>query len=174
MWYEILVADEFISYFSNDNNIFFTKESEEEILAPTFLRFRNIVGGVTRAFYHQEDAASYAEIFEDLKEYDVLEGFNFCIKHISSLNLSKYHLTDIWHSIRGPRGEYTKYNIPTEKLSAEQCAVLIMYQFWSRMGIRGYPDFQKSGELKRYLLALKNKVEKEKAISLTKINPSSI
>ena len=158
MWYEIFVDDEFINYFSNDNNIFFTIENDEEFLAPTFSRFSKIVYGVTRAFTHPQNAAHITEYFKYFKEYDMLEGFNFCIEHTSSLNLNHNYLLDLWHSIPSTP-EYSKYEIPTEELSAEQCAVLIMYQFWGRMGVRTETLFQKSGELKRYLLALKKKVK---------------
>ena len=164
MWYEILIADEFIDYFSNDNNVFFTVENEKEILAPTFMRFRKIVLGVTRAFSYRGSAAEFADILKYHKDYDTLEGFNFCIEQISHLNLSKDYLIGLWHSILSAP-EQSKYDIDTEELSAEQCAVLIMYQFWRRMGFSLETSFQESGELKKYLIALKDKVDKEKNLA---------
>ena len=158
MWYDILVKDEFINYFCDDNNVFFTIENGEEILAPTFLRFRKIVGGVSRAFTYQERIIDFSQVLEDIGEYDMLEGFNFCTEQIAHLGLGRDYLIDLWHSIQ-TTPECSKYDVPTEEISAEQCAVLIMYQFWGRMGVRTETLFQESGELKRYLLALKQKVE---------------
>lgn len=158
MWYEIFVDDEFLDYFGNDNNVFFTIEDGKEVLAPTFLRFRKIVSGVTRAFAHQSRAEYWMNELRDIGEYDMLQGFKFCFERISSLNFGKYHLVDIWHSI--PRGERSKYDVDTDDLSAEQCAVLIMYPFWGRMGIRDETSFQSSGSLKRFLFVLKEKVDK--------------
>ena len=164
MWYEILVADEFIDYFSNDNNVFFTVENEKEILAPTFMRFRKIIYGITAAFSNQAHADLRASDFRNAKEYDALQGFNFCIEQIASLNLNRYYLFDLFHSIPDDPNR-SKYDIDTEELSAEQCAVLIMYQFWRRMGFSLETSFQESGELKKYLLALKDKVDKEKTLA---------
>lgn len=159
MWYEILLDDEFINYFGNDNNVFFTIEDGKEVLAPTFLRFSKIIYGVTTAFVHQSNADFHAAIFQDIGAHDTLRGFNFCIEHISSLNLSRHYLFDLYNSISSSEG-LSKYDIDPEELSAEQCAVLIMYQFWGRMGVRTETSFQESGELKKYLFALKDKVDK--------------
>ena len=62
------------------------------------------------------------------------KGFNFCIKHISFLNLSKYHLADIWHSIREPRGEYKSAapnaNTPPWKKRATYCSLFLLKIFF--------------------------------------------
>lgn len=159
MWYEIFIDEEFLNYFGNDNNAFFTMEDEKTVLAPTFLRFRHIVYGVTSAFANQSNADRFAELWQDTGEYDILRGFNFCIEHISSLDLGKDYLIDLFHSIPSSEGQ-SKYDIDPNELSAEQCAVLIMYQFWGRMGERTEAFFQESGALKKYLFALKDKVDK--------------
>ena len=160
MWYEILIDDEFLDYFSNDNNIFFTTEGEKRVLAPTFLRFRHIIYGITQAFLHQSNCDYFIQLFQDIGEYDILRGYKFCIEQISSLNFDRKYLFNLYNSVPCGGENYSKYDIDPEELSAEQCAVLIMYQFWRRMGVRTETFFQESGELKRYLFALKHKVDK--------------
>ena len=126
MWYDSLLQDKYIDYFSNDNNTFTFIENGEVRLAPLFKEFKDLVIYLTNDDTTKKDA-------------------NFI---------------DIWHS----RG--CNYDTPIEKLSDEQCAVLLVYPFWSRMDGGFEVSFRNDGRLKKYLLALKKK--------RGRINPSAI
>ena len=92
-------------------------------------------------------------------EPDVLRGHAFYKENQPSQDES--YLAMIWHSI--PTDQNTScYDVDLEKLDAEQCAVLLMYPFFSRMGGSFEISFQEDGRLKKYLLALKEKSEKER------------
>ncbi len=152
MWYDMLIQDEFIEYFSNDNNVFYTIENDKEILAPTFLRFSNIINGIVTAWTFNDLPI---EKLEPICEYDkeALSSLYFCRKQIEN---EKRSLPSIWHSI--PCDPiYSRYNVNIDKLNAEQCAVLLIYPFLSRMDGSFELQFQQDGRLKKYLLALKEK-----------------
>ena len=155
MWYKIFVEDEFINYFSDESNTFTIIKDGEKVLAPTFARFADIVIGVTHACavptYPQYGLDRLKE-----KEPDIFRGFAFYREHQPSKDPE--YLAKIWRSI--PRDVNTLRNgVDLEKLNAEQCAVKLMYPFWSRMGGSFEIEFQESGNLKKYLLALKNKID---------------
>jgi hypothetical protein len=154
MWYEILIEKEFVDYLTNDDNVFWYDCESGKKLAPKFNDYKDIVIGVTRAWNHPNlDAKELC--YEECYKYMLL-GFEHCKKYLS---LSSYkNIFDIWHSISKQFGK-PQYQVDIEQLSKEQCAVLIMYQFWSRMGVNTLFGFQQSGWLKKYLLALKNKCE---------------
>ena len=153
MWYDILIDNEFVEYFSNESNTFTTIKNGEKVLAPTFARFANIVAGVTYAW----DFADIPNVILDhLKENepDVFCGYVFCKENQASPD--EMYLSKIWNSIPNSENE-SRYDVDLENLNAEQCAVLLMYPFFSRMGGSFEISFQEDGRLKKYLLALKKK-----------------
>lgn len=146
-WYDILVRDEFIDYFSDESNEFYRTCDGEVKYAPQFKRFCDVIYGITVAFNRFRPS-----IYEHLKQTvpDVYEGCDFCKD-----KLPEESLADYWRSIDD--GDKGKYSVDRSTLSAEQLAVLIMYPFWSRMGGSFEKDFLDSGMLKQYLLALKDR-----------------
>ena len=158
MWYDILIDNEFIEYFSNESNTFTIIENGQKLLAPTFSRFYDIVTGLTYACTLSNIKQSGMDCLKQ-NEPDVFRGYAFYKENQPSQDES--YLAMIWQSI--PTDQNTsRYDVDLEKLDAEQCAVLLMYPFFSRMGGSFEISFQEDGRLKKYLLALKEKSEKER------------
>ena len=158
MWYEILTDNEFAEYFINSDPS--VQDSAEKQKADEMLDgLRKIVRGVSHAWscYYRPTFKDHKWVYRDgLKYFSqlALDTFNLCC---SQIPLSKAKsLPEIWHSIPNNPGE-SKYSIDVSQLTAEQCAMLIIYQFWARMGVSTLKGFQESGGLKKYLIALKNK-----------------
>ena len=158
MWYEILTQNEFADYFINSDPL--AQDAEGKQKADEMLEgLSKIVRGVTEAWncYYRPASKDQIWVYRDgFKYYSqiALNAFDFCF---SQIRLSKAKsLPEMWHSIPDTPGE-SKYSVDLSKLTAEQCAILIIYPFWSRMGGSFKKDFQESGELKKWLIALKNK-----------------
>ena len=155
MWYKILIEDEFINYFSDESNTFTISENGQTVLAPIFARFADIVRGVT-------DAWTLSNIpnvnINPLRKIcpDVFRGYVFCKENQGAQD--EMYLTKIWQSIPIDQNQ-SHYDVDLDKLNAEQCAVLLMYPFYSRMGGSFEISFQEDGRLKKYLLALKKKAD---------------
>ena len=149
-WYEVLIRDEFIDYFSNEKNTFYKVIDGREILEPQFDKFKEIIIGITHA-------AGFSEvpffIFEHMIEANMYLGYSYWTHYKI---LREGSLSKIWKTIpNGKNGGH--YEMEPELLTAEQIAVLIMYPFWSRMGGSFETTFLDDGRLKKYLLALKKK-----------------
>ena len=156
MWYDILIDNEFIEYFSDESNTFTIIENDQKLLAPTFSRFADIVTGLTYACTLSNIKQSGMDCLKQ-NEPDVFRGYAFYKENQPSQHES--YLAMIWQSI--PTNQNTShYDVDLENLNAEQCAVLLMYPFFSRMDGSFEISFQKDGLLKKYLLALKEKSEK--------------
>ena len=151
-WYEVLIRDEFIDYFSNEENTFYKVIDGREILEPQFKRFKEIIIGITHA-------AGYSEVPFFIYEHMIEAKPNMYLGYSYWTHYKTLHegsLSKILQSV--PKGENRgRYEIAPEHLSAEQIAVLIMYPFWSRMGGSFETNFLDDGRLKKYLLALKKK-----------------
>ena len=155
MWYDILIDNEFIEYFSNESNTFTVVENDQKVLAPTFSRFAHIVLGLTYACTLPNVRQSAMDHLKQ-NEPDIFRGYTFYNENRPSQD--ERYLTTIWQSI--PTGQNKScYDVALKKLNAEQCAVLLMYPFWSRMGGSFEISFQEDGRLKKYLLALKKKAD---------------
>ncbi len=157
MWYKIFIEDEFINYFSDEYNTFTITENGKQVLAPTFFRFARIVRGVTAGWAHSDIALpeDYMNYMQE-NEPDLFRGYTFCKENKTSND--RQYLSKIWSSIPRDQNE-SPYDVDLEKLNAEQCAVLLMYPFWSRMDGHFEISFQEAGRLKKYLLALKKKAD---------------
>ena len=151
-WYDLLITDEFIDYFCNGSNIYYTdfKNKWEYIPQPLFKKFADTVDGITFAF------ARYG----NPPEWFLLRNENIYNAYINCQKLMPPIITlaDIWQSIEVEKN-CSQYQADVKDLNAEQIAVLILYPFWSRMDGSWEIDFLDSGKLKKYLLALKEKSE---------------
>ena len=154
MWHKIFIEDKFINYFDNESNIFTVTKNDRKVLAPTFSEFADIVNGVTLAWTMPWLPISEIEKMAS-ENPGILRGFTFCTENKSSQN--DRYLPELWCAIPVGQNE-SPYDVDTESLNAEQCAVLLMYPFWSRMGGSFEISFQEDGLLKKYLLALKKKI----------------
>jgi hypothetical protein len=158
MWYEILVENEFADYFINNNS--FLQDAAEKRKADEMLNgYSEIIYGATIAWNFYDDIKK-EQIRESLTNFsqNAVRSFDFCCSQIH-LSQAKF-LHEIWHSISTNANE-SKYCVDISHLTSEQCAALIMYPFFSRMGGSFEKEFQESGGLKKYLLALKNKCMKD-------------
>ena len=157
MWYEILVNNEFADYFINNNA--FPQDAQERQEANKMLNeYSEIVCGVIIAwnFYNISPEKRDCIIKASL-EGNAARAYEFCCDQIYLSKATAFH--EIWHSISTNANE-SKYSVDISQLTAEQCAALIMYPFFSRMDGSFEKEFQESGNLKKYLLALKSKCEK--------------
>jgi len=152
MWYEILIRDEFVDYFSNKNNVFNNTVGDENKPEPQLKKFKDIILGITYA-------AGFGEVpfFEcdNIMEANpnMYLGYSYWMRYKNHQGSS---LSEIWHTI--PKEQTTgQYETYLENLTPEQIAMLIMYPFWSRMGENSEKEFLESGRLKKCLLALKDK-----------------
>ena len=158
MWYEILVENEFADYFINNNP--FSEDAAEKQKADEMLNgYSEIVYGVTTAWGFHDDIKK-EKVRQSLVMLipNAVRSFDFCCSQIH-LSRAKF-LHEIWHSISTNANE-SKYCVDLSQLTAEQCAVLIMYPFFSRMGSSFEKEFQENGNLKKYLLALRSKCMKD-------------
>ena len=158
MWYEILVENEYAEYFINKDYSCFDTDDERIKASQMREKFGEIAYGVTMAwsFY---DFSTIDMIRKQIASSspDIHRSFEFCCTHLHSSTTKS--LSELWHSILTQPDE-SKYDVDIELLSAEQCAVLILYPFWHRMGLSDEEGFEESGDLKRYLCALKSKCNK--------------
>ena len=151
-WYEVLIRDEFIDYFSNEKNDFYKVVDGIEILEPQFEKFKDIVLGITHTnAFSERPFFAYDHMIETRP--NMYLGYSYWAHYKI---LREGSLAKIWKSV--PYGaNMGRYEISPELLTAEQIAVLIMYQFWSKMGESNEIGFLECGDLKKYLLALKKK-----------------
>ena len=153
MWYEILVKNQVADYFING------EPANEETAAQMRKEYADIVYGVTTAWTLCKDQKddTVQEQIARLGE-SAYTAFDFCRSHMpfSAAN----SLSQILQSIRTQFHERF-YDIDLSLLNEEQCAVLIMYPFWSRMGGSFEEEFLTRGDFKKYLCALKSKLEQK-------------
>lgn len=157
-WYDLLITDEFVDYFSDDSNIFYTKKDNAEhgyTPQSIFAKFVDTVNAITYAF--QRLSLSNDFFLSSFKNKPVI-----CDAYIRCQNSMPETITlaDIWKSIKCDEGD-TPYQVDVKTLNAEQIAVVILYPFWSRMGGSWEIEFLDSGRLKQYLLELKRKAQQE-------------
>lgn len=148
-WYELLITDEFIAYFSNPENEFYKKVDKEIKYAPLFFKFYNTIEAMTAASnlrnYPEEFDSMFLRYKESLPYY--YEAAVICRNQIPyPSEISKiFRRADR----KNHPGEYT----------AEELAVVIMYHFWQRGNYYADINFLESGALKQYLLELKKKCD---------------
>lgn len=154
-WYDLLITDEFIDYFSKDNNTYYVdfKNKWEYVPQPLFKKFADTVTGITYAFERFKDSSELLSIEE--KEPDIYNAYINCKQLMPPI----ITLADIWQSIE-VKENGSPYQVDVKHLNPEQIAVLILYPFWSRMDGSWEIDFLDSGSLKKYLLELKEKSER--------------
>ena len=147
MWYKILIENEFADYFINSDPC--PQSDAENQKAEEMLQgYAEIVEGVILAitFY---DSPKKSEIYKSLAQYSLhsAKAIEFCLGHASAFE--SISIGEIFRSI--------DHNMDIELLSAEQCAVKIIYPFLSRMGGSFEKEFYASGSLKKCLMILKDK-----------------
>ena len=153
MWYDILVKNKYAEYFINSNGT-----EDAEATAKMLRGLAGVVSGATTswAFCDRRDA-DFVAVATEYMDADEKLAFEFCHSNLGSTSTTS--LSDVWQSIP-TEDDQSKYDVDIELLSVEQCAVLIMYPFWSRMGGSFEEQFAADGRLRKYLRALnvKNKL----------------
>jgi hypothetical protein len=151
MWYEILVKNNFADYFMNSDS----NAQDESTTLQMLDGYADIVSGVTISwmFFDKRDPDFVSGIISNEDQHIKL-AFEFCHSRLDSTTTT--NLGEVWSSIP-VNPDQSCYDIDTNLLNAEQCAVLIMYPFWSRMGGSFEKEFAIDGRLKKYLCALNNK-----------------
>ena len=159
-WYEMLIDQKFIDYFSNEENIFYTKINDKIVKAPMFENFSDVVDGITMAqsYIHYGNADRYSNDHNFLRIPPYMYS-GFRVAYEGLLREQK----DFEKILNLPHGSSTGslYKLDPMALSADKIAVLILYPFWSRMGGSFEITFLDDGRLKKYLLALKKKHSEE-------------
>ena len=156
-WYDLLITDEFIDYFSNDNSIYYTdfKNRVEYTPQPIFKKFIDTVIGITYvSAKFDDDFMQHSSVKQ--AEPDIYSAYTLCKQSVSH----DFNLSDIWQSMKLEETIFSPYEIEIETLNAEQLAHLIIYPFWNRTGGSWEIEFLESGRLKKYLLELKKKAHR--------------
>ena len=149
MWYELLIDNEYADYLMNEQEI----GGDAERAAWALDGLDIIISALTYVWTFDDFSPSQIEaIRESLNKWDAnaLRAFDYgrARKHLSKAK----QLGEITRSAR---------DLDLEEMSAEQCAVWLMYPFWERMGGSFEKEFHKSGNLKKGLSALKRKCAEE-------------
>ena len=153
MWYKIFVENEFAEYFMNNDS--WQNSNDEETLDKMLSQYSEIVYAVAYTWVCKSLSIDVpVKALENARNCQI--AFEYCYPHIRDSKVMQ--LSDIWNSIPHQNNE-SRYSVDVSLLSAEQCAVLIMYPFFSRMGGSFEKEFAKRGDMRKYLLALKEKIE---------------
>lgn len=143
-WYDLLISDEFIDYFCNNGPENSCKKWDDTVT------------GIT---YYFADLVQNESIREIIKlSPDTYNAFLYCEKCKPEKNL----LTDCYKSLR--QKGYDNYSSSPQVCSADELGALIIYPFFSRMDGPFGDDFIKDDKMEKYLLALKSKTQKQKAL----------
>lgn len=154
-WYEVLIREEFIDYFSDENNKFYFVVDGEEIKEPLFENFGYVISGIVAASF-AATAKRIDRYFHD--EFYYMHPY-FYFGYRAAYEGFVHEQKDLNKVLElEPGSSITSlYKLDPMSLSADKIAKLLMYPFWSRMGGSYEINFLKSGNLKKYLLALKKK-----------------
>lgn len=147
-WYEILIEDEFINFFTDPNMQLYVS-ADKKVPHYLFDKFREIVHGMTTACSFGESGRAMFEKSADRNPI-MVRAFNH---YLETCPDGQNRFTNIWRTMED------HYEQDPETLSVEQIAVLILYPFWSRMGGSFEEEFAEDGRLGKYLLALQKKVK---------------
>lgn len=146
-WYEILVEDEFVEFFTDPNMQLYVS-ANKQIPHHLFNEFREIVHGMTVACSFGESGRTLLGKAADHNPV-MVRAFNH---YLETCPDGQNRFANIWRTMED------HYEADPESLSAEQIAVLILYPFWSRMGGSFEEEFAQNGRLGKYLLVLRKKV----------------
>ncbi len=173
-WYEVLIEDRFMEYFSNKENKFYHLDEEGlPVLEPMFLQYKQIISGITHAWNCNAYSNEGLQVNMDREKEcmkkapaDISYGFLCCMNRGMEKGV---RLTDYWQSIAYDPGE-SPYSVDVELLSCEQTAILIIYPFCSRMGGSFETYFLDDGRLLKYMNALKRKVEEKRTVETKNVS----
>ena len=114
--------------------------------------YKKLVENEAAEYFMNNDICTDDEAEQEIS-MQMLKMYKRIVRDVTFSTSREMQFT-VWQSIGSDR-----YAVDTELLTAEQCALLIMYPFWSRMGGSFEEHFYNSGRLKKYLCALKNKCD---------------
>lgn len=157
-WYEPLISDHFIEYVKSDPDYEKDFKDENSVINQIW----DVIGGFTfgnTVRKHSHDTYFFTDI-----EMDILRGFNdWELKGYWAFvndEDNEIDFGEIWESIHKKDQTSSFHELNLSILSEVELAFCIMYQSWSRMGHPSNEyEFTISGDLKKYLLALKKRHE---------------
>lgn len=154
-WYETLIKKEFIDYFSNEENSFYTVMDDQVIKDSIFNYFSDVVSGITMALNSVRYSCVDRYSNDSLTNIPPYMYFGYRTAYDGLLREQKNHENIL--RLQPGSSITSLYELDPMSLSADKLAILILYPFWSRMGASNEIGFLESGRLKKYLLALKAK-----------------
>ena len=152
MWYKLLVENEYAEHLITEDAPENNTDEQEKIALQMLDKYADIVYGITMAWTFCQDSAETVPSAKGGMPKHMLNAYETCLDRIPKSQAKS--LSEIWDTI--PR-EANRPDTYFSALTAEQCAVSLMYPFWSRMGGSFEQEFRKSGNLKKHLISLKNK-----------------
>lgn len=155
-WYEPLISDHFIEYVKSDPD--YEKDFKDE--NSVINHFWDVIEGFTFGNIIREHPSKAKDAAKDIEGLGygwwVLKGYWVYINDENN----ERDIGVIAKSIREKDETRSFYEHDLKELSEVQLAFLIMYSSWSRMGHPSNEyEFTISGDLKKYLLALKKRHE---------------
>ena len=114
--------------------------------------YKKIVENEAAEYFMNNDICTDDEAEKEIS-MRMLKMYKRIVRDVTFSTSREMQVT-VWQSIGSDR-----YAVDTELLTAEQCALLIMYPFWSRMDGSFEEHFYNSGRLKKYICALKDKCD---------------
>ena len=155
-WYELLILDHFVEYVKSDPDYEKDFKNKNSVIN----HFWDVSEGFTFGNIIREHPSKAKDAAKDIKGLGygwwVLKGYWVYINDEDN----ERAIGAIAKSIREKDETRSFYEHDLKELSEVQLAFLIMYSSWSRLGChdRKY-EFTTSGDLKKYILALKQKCE---------------
>lgn len=147
-WYSALITKEYTDYFASEDSVYFSVSSKGKIYNETYVKFRETVQNMISFFC--------CDRFEDSVYYKIKDTQSYLYKLAESFYEDKNRpdFKAVYHSIQG-----NVFDCDTERLSAEQLAVGLIFPFASRMDGSFEDIFAESGRLRQFVLTLREKSE---------------
>ena len=155
-WYEPLIWEEFIKYFSDPSTSYFEIIDGKRVCDKMLLNYYDVVNGLTLA-HNVRDLKCEKDIITETStsEYTYRAYIHFLNYHSNVVFKENWEVKFC--------SFFKNSTINAEDLTTEQLAVCIMYPFWERCGSNFVDNLEpKSGKLAEAVLKLLDKHNKEK------------
>ena len=153
-WYEPLIWDEFIEYFSDSSTSYYDIVFGKRVCDEMFINYRETVLGLTMARnrMRRNDVFLLEKALVSEYKYKAYEHFMKCHPYV---DFHKY-----WDS--SFCSFFGSLTTNAEELTCDQLALCIMYPFWGRWGSDFIDNTEpKNGKLANAVLTLSEKHNKE-------------
>ncbi len=159
-WYEPLIWNEFIDYFSDGSTTYFQIDNGKRVCDEMLLNYYDVVNGLTLAHICKDLKRRFDPISaRNVSEYTYKAYCHF-LNEADNANIC---FNDIW-DVRFC-SFFRDSKIKMKELTAEQLALCIMYPFWERWGSNFIDNANpKNGRLKDAVLTLAEKHTNESLV----------